>query len=314
MYVVTNVFRRLLALLAVVSVIATAMPSAATAQTNNIAEGTSVLYLPTVITETDSSQLCAGDHSATLAVRMSGAIADTDTVVRVAFNKPMGDSAADPGNYTVTQAEPAGSGNSLAVTAATFVDCTRTVVQLVTEPQEEITYQVSAANVEDIFSNALSAAGNGADLITSASFRGISSKGKSKDPDRDGLRTEDERDGWQILVIGANRAVERRHVTSDPNDADSDDDGLGDADEKLRGLDPRQSDTDGDGLSDFQELEVTDTDPNTQDTDGDGVADGTEVNDFGTSPTVADTQEPRVVERHRQEQYRRRGHLQRADG
>jgi hypothetical protein len=296
MNVDTHVFRKILSLFAVVSMLAVSMPSTATAQTNSGTEATNTLYLPAVITEAGSNQLCAGDHSATLPVRMSGAIADTSTMVRVSFNKPMSDSAADPGRYTVTQSEPAGSANSLTVTAATFVDCTRTVVQLVTETQDEVVYQVSASNVEDTFSNVLSAADSQANWIASASFRGIAAKGKSKDPDRDGLRTKDEIDGWHILVIGANRAVERRHVTSDPNDPDSDDDGVGDADEKLRGLDPRQSDTDGDGLSDFQELEVTDTDPNTHDTDGDGVADGTEVNDFRTSPTVADTQEPRVVD------------------
>ena len=96
---------------------------------------------------------------------------------------------------------------------------------------------------------------------------------------------------------------------------DTDGDGLGDADEALRGTDPRQPDTDGDGLPDGFEVRhgldpldprdgLTDpdgdgltnvdeqeagTDPRQADTDGDGLSDGDEVTRYDTDPTRADT-------------------------
>ncbi len=59
--------------------------------------------------------------------------------------------------------------------------------------------------------------------------------------------------------------------------ADTDGDGLTDADEKTLGTDTRKSDTDGDGLYDREEVKVYKTDPLKIDTDGDGKDDGTEV-------------------------------------
>jgi hypothetical protein len=46
------------------------------------------------------------------------------------------------------------------------------------------------------------------------------------------------------------------------------------------GLDPNNPDTDGDGLADGDELNIYGTDPTVFDTDGDGVGDGAEI--FGT--------------------------------
>lgn len=58
---------------------------------------------------------------------------------------------------------------------------------------------------------------------------------------------------------------------------DSDKDGLDDAREKEIGTDPNNPDTDGDGLSDGDEVIIWKTNPLNPDTDGDGYPDGTEV-------------------------------------
>ena len=42
--------------------------------------------------------------------------------------------------------------------------------------------------------------------------------------------------------------------SSDPNDADSDDDGLSDGEEINQGTDPTNADTDGDGVNDGDEI------------------------------------------------------------
>jgi hypothetical protein len=70
---------------------------------------------------------------------------------------------------------------------------------------------------------------------------------------------------------------------------DSDSDDLPDAEEAARGTDPQNPDTDGDGLADGQEILTWGTDPQNPDTDGDGLSDGAEVIDHLTDPTSADT-------------------------
>jgi hypothetical protein len=91
------------------------------------------------------------------------------------------------------------------------------------------------------------------------------------DPDGDGLPTSVE------LGLG-----------TDPNDPDSDDDGLTDgAEVQTYGTDPLDADTDRDGLSDGDEVLVHHTDPLDPDTDGGGVSDGDEVA-RGTDPLNAD--------------------------
>ncbi len=67
-------------------------------------------------------------------------------------------------------------------------------------------------------------------------------------------------------------------VGSDPNNPDTDNDGLSDGTEVLEyGSNPLRSDTDSDGLSDFDEVTRHGTSPINSDTDGDGVSDGAEV-------------------------------------
>lgn len=75
---------------------------------------------------------------------------------------------------------------------------------------------------------------------------------------------------------------------TDPNNPDSDQDGLNDGLEVLvYSSDPRRADTDGDGLTDPQEINQYGTLPNNPDTDGDGVWDGIEVSQ-GTNPRRSD--------------------------
>lgn len=90
------------------------------------------------------------------------------------------------------------------------------------------------------------------------------------------------------------RAIDRAAVAAV---LDSDGDGLTDAEEDadLDGIvdsgetDPNDSDTDNDGLSDGKEVNLYGTDPLDRDSDDDGLADGTEIGIFGTDPTDPDT-------------------------
>lgn len=102
------------------------------------------------------------------------------------------------------------------------------------------------------------------------------------DPDGDGISTGDELAGFAIVVdetaIPDTRTA--KIAFSDPELADSDGDGLDDAEERAAGTDPMRVDTDGDGLSDAEELERWSTSPTSIDTDGDsagGLTDGSGV-------------------------------------
>lgn len=65
---------------------------------------------------------------------------------------------------------------------------------------------------------------------------------------------------------------------TDDDVADTDGDGLPDADEtNVHGTDPANPDTDGDGLNDGEEVNLYGTDPLDGDSDGDGMPDGWEV-------------------------------------
>ena len=77
---------------------------------------------------------------------------------------------------------------------------------------------------------------------------------------------------------------------TDPDNADSDGDGLHDGDEfKKYKTDPKNSDSDNDGLSDKEEVVVHSTNPMKADTDNDGLNDYEEVNEYSTSPNKQDT-------------------------
>jgi hypothetical protein len=98
------------------------------------------------------------------------------------------------------------------------------------------------------------------------------------DSDGDGLSDFEERLGWEISVdeTGRTNTVDAPYilpnvyrVTSDPDVADTDGDGLDDYAERQVGSDPERSDTDRDGLGDAAEVLRWRTSPTTVDTDRD---------------------------------------------
>ncbi len=87
---------------------------------------------------------------------------------------------------------------------------------------------------------------------------------------------------------------------------DSDADGILDTEEKKIGTDPNNPDTDHDGLGDYQEVNIYGTDPLNPDSDGDGMNDGDEVkqgrNPLGLGllkdlfiPSAANNYQPRAL-------------------
>jgi outer membrane protein OmpA-like peptidoglycan-associated protein/outer membrane protein W len=83
---------------------------------------------------------------------------------------------------------------------------------------------------------------------------------------------------------------EEKIYHTNPNNADTDGDGLSDGEEVNRyKTDPRKVDSDGDGLTDGDEVRIYGTNPNLVDTDADGLSDGSEVLQYHTNPLKADT-------------------------
>ena len=77
---------------------------------------------------------------------------------------------------------------------------------------------------------------------------------------------------------------------TDPCLADTDSDGLDDAEEiGLYGTDPLLDDTDGDGLEDGDEVTVHGTDPNRVDSDSDALSDFDELTVYDTDPNDFDS-------------------------
>lgn len=74
-----------------------------------------------------------------------------------------------------------------------------------------------------------------------------------------------------------------------PPAIDTDNDGLSDDDEAMYGTDPNNPDSDGDGLEDGYEVHTSGTNPAMFDTDGDGFGDGDEIFTFGLDPLSEDT-------------------------
>ncbi len=129
----------------------------------------------------------------------------------------------------------------------------------------------------------------------------------TRDPDSDGLTN------YQEIIIrltnpnladtdndGVNDGQEVTDTTN-PLVADTDGDGITDGEEKTRTTNPLLVDTDGDGLGDLQEITISQTNPllsdtngngindALEDTDNDGILNGREVNQLGTNPLLADT-------------------------
>jgi uncharacterized repeat protein (TIGR02543 family) len=104
-------------------------------------------------------------------------------------------------------------------------------------------------------------------------------------------RATTSRDGY-ILESG---------YSTNPSDADSDDDGLPDGAERTAGTNPFKADTDGDSLTDAQEVNLTRTNPILADSNSNGTNDAlddqdsdsltnlAEITQHGTDPINADT-------------------------
>ncbi|MCB9057908.1 MAG: OmpA family protein [Calditrichae bacterium] len=77
-----------------------------------------------------------------------------------------------------------------------------------------------------------------------------------------------------------------------PDNPDTDNDGLTDYDELYRyKTRPQNSDSDLDGLNDYDEIFTYKSNPNLSDTDDDGLKDPFEINEYKTNPLKADTDE-----------------------
>lgn len=101
----------------------------------------------------------------------------------------------------------------------------------------------------------------------------FSNESQNTDKDEDGLTKKEE------LKLG-----------TDPNNPDTDGDGLKDGDEVMKyKTNPLKADTDGDALSDYDELMKYKTDPLKVDTDGDGLTDSEEVTKHHTDPLKVDS-------------------------
>jgi len=89
-------------------------------------------------------------------------------------------------------------------------------------------------------------------------------------------------------------------IGTDPLDADTNDDGVGDGAAFGTGRDPISVDLDGDGLSNVREAQLG-TDPLRADTDGDGYDDGPDAFPFDPTrsqpgePTPGDTSPPAIL-------------------
>jgi len=114
---------------------------------------------------------------------------------------------------------------------------------------------------------------------------GFSSSG---DSDGDGLKDEQE-----------------RQYGTDPNNPDTDDDGLKDGEEIIQyHTDPVNADSDGDGIPDANEVFKFKTDPKKSDTDDDGLSDGEEIMKYNTDPLRADTDSDGLTDGDEAKKYR----------
>ena len=124
--------------------------------------------------------------------------------------------------------------------------------------------QLAVGATQTIIANQTAAAAAGqqdtdGDGLTNEREAQLATDPNNADTDRDGLL-----DGVEVLQTGTNPLI-----------PDSDGDGLLDGDEIQRKTNPLNADTDGDGLRDGDEIRMG-TDPTKQDTDGDGLVDGAE--------------------------------------
>jgi hypothetical protein len=265
--------------------------------TSALAQGGSnrQIFLPNVKTQLGTHLQAKPDPKApnpNFDGRVVGAVSLDNTTLRVAFNKAMSADAIDPAHYSIVQENAGADPGRLDVTGARFLDEGQTLVELTTLSQNEVVYRVTAATVHDFWGGALGHKQviSGIPLDpTSTTFVGTPAGVARVDSDGDGLSDSGEQAGWTIYVYRTDGQLDTSHITSDPNFADTDEDGILDVDERAYGSNPRSGDGDGDQLTDYQELNEIYSDPTRQDSDGDTFPDGLEYNFFKTSPLFADT-------------------------
>ena len=215
-----------------------------------------------------------------------------NTHVLVVFNKSMSDQTLSPSNFAIGQTNVNPESATLGVLGARFTGIDHQAVELTTRSQNEVTYTVTVTNATDLYGQQLKV-GIGTTVTLSAntaSFAGTPPSAQELvDTDGDGLYDNEEQAGYTVIIEMANGDVVTRQVTSDPDKADTDGDGLSDAVELQYGMNPRVTDTDGDGLDDNLELNTIFSNPFAQDSDQDGLQDGFEHFDLKTSPILADT-------------------------
>ncbi|RCK72603.1 MAG: Calcium-binding acidic-repeat protein precursor (ARP) [Ignavibacteriae bacterium] len=119
---------------------------------------------------------------------------------------------------------------------------------------------------------------------------------ENTDKDNDGLTKKEEKsigtdpNNPDTDGDGLNDGEEINKYKTNPLNKDSDKDGLKDGEEVTKyKTDPLQADTDNDGLQDGDEVNKYRTDPLVSDTDKDGLKDGEEVTKYRTDPLVSDT-------------------------
>ncbi len=124
----------------------------------------------------------------------------------------------------------------------------------------------------------------------------FSNESLNTDKDHDGLTKREELalgtdpDNADTDGDGLKDGEEVNKYFTNPLKVDTDGDGLSDGDEVMKyKTDPLKADTDGDGLTDGDEVLKYKTDPLKADTDGDGLSDGDEVMKYKTDPLKADT-------------------------
>lgn len=240
------------------------------------------------------------------APRVVGASSTSNTTVVVTFSKAMSDDAILAVNYGIVQDNVNSEVGVLNVVSARFLGTDRTAVELTTRSQNEVTYTVAVTNVRDLSGNQLAAREVSAGVLVDprrATFAGtpwtcdpaVCVEGchpsicSAPDPDGDGLSDSDEQRGWVVTITAVNGTVTTRQVTSSPDAADSDGDGLDDRLERLIGSDPRDVDTDDDLLDDYEEYNILYSDPTSQDSDRDGADDYLEVEFYKTNVLIADS-------------------------
>ncbi len=233
----------------------------------------------------------SGTPAESMAPRVVGAASLSNREIIVAFSEPMSSSAIKPEHYVVVQENVNPEAGFLRVVAAEFYKQNPSTVLLTTSSQSELVYRVTVVNATDLSGAPLAEkiTSNGV-LVdpTSVTFPGTPPIGWG-DTDGDGLADNIEMRGWIVTVRNVDGTTMLRGVTSDPLVADTDGDGLNDAQEANLRFDPRSIDTDDDQINDYAEFNEVYSNGLDQDTDDDGLDDYLEFAFFHTSPLFVDT-------------------------